>query len=244
MINEFIRDLSHSTQLDLYNAFGMLMYVIIIILFICAIYNYSISRKNAVILFISFTAAFLISPMLCAFMNSITDGIIPERNLGVGFLPFLVVFSFLTLLFKGNHLENLDAAVPMYIGGRGICIIGCLFTGCCHGFPAEWGIYSHHADCNTVPCPLFDSIASILIVIFIIRYCKNEEKYRPGKVSAYGMITFGILRYVIDVLRDNNKLFSMLTFEGIAGFITICVGLIILYFLEKIPQKNTELHYI
>lgn len=244
MVNEFIQTLSSIERQDFYIAFGQLMYVIMFFLFIWGTKKFNIKRKNLILLFISFATAFLLSPIICSSMNHITSGLIPKRNLGVGFLPFIVLFSLLSYIFKISFFESLDVVVPMYIGGRGVCIIGCLFTGCCHGFPVEWGIYSHHAACNTVPCPLFDSIASILIVILLMKYCKNKENYRVGKTAAYGMVTFGILRYVIDILRDNNKLLSMLTFEGIIGFITMCVGLILLYYLENITQKNTSLHYI
>lgn len=238
MINQFIIDLDRTTRLEIYSEFGTVMYVVMVALFLYAVITKGIAFRNATVIFISFAVAFFMRPIIFGWIKQMTNGLIASGNLGEAFLPFLAIFSLLLWICRVDILSGLDVAVPMYIGGRGACIIGCIFPGCCHGQYAEWGIYSHHANYNTVPCPLIDSVLSFGIVTLII-WCSKKSSIR-GKTTAYGMIAFGGLRYIIDVLRDNNKMFGLFTIEGISGFVCLCIGLIMLYILERKVSANRK----
>lgn len=204
-INEFLKGFPWETRFLLYGRFGTCVHIVALLaLFIFAM-QARFSKKNVLKLFVSYYAAFFASTNACSIFGNLTDGLIPQTNLGVAYLFFLAVFSFLIFLLRGSLLQNLDIAAPTFILGRSIGIIGCLFTGCCHGFPAEWGIYSYSTGTTVVPTVLFDIFLSIAIVLYLIL---TKKKYSAsGLVAAKSILLFGVLRYVIDVLRDNDKLF-------------------------------------
>lgn len=229
-INSFLLELSPPVRNTLYSAFGYGMYAAFVAIFLWSVKKRGITRKPAILILVSFVLAFLLGQQITVVLKNVTGGLIPDRNLGVAMLTFLPVFCILLLLFRLPVTTGLDAAIPMYIGGRGFCIIGCIFPGCCHGAAAEWGLFSHSAKYNTVPCPLIDSLVSLLIVGFLM----GRKKGRTGEgfTAAYGLIAFGILRYVIDLLRDNDKILNLVTSEGIFGFLYVCIGLVMLYLLQ------------
>ncbi len=236
-INQYLFELSASERAEWYKAFGLEMYAFMAILFIWAAFVQRIKLKKAILIVVSFAAAFNLCPFIENWLSGLSNDLIPDRNLGAAFLSFLAVFCLLMYIFRVPIFEALDVAVPMYIGGRGITIIGCIFAGCCHGHYASWGIYSENAGYTTVPCPIIDIAASVLIAVCIVAFGRRFGAH--GKAAAYGLIAFGFLRYIIDVLRDNDKLLGLITFEGIFGFVYLCIGLCMLYFIyKKYPEKN------
>ena len=95
----------------------------------------------------------------------------------------------------------------------------------------RWMIYSNHAGTTVVPTVLFDILLSFVIVVYLL--LSKKKLLTPGAIAARGILLFGVLRYVVDVLRDNNKLFLMVTTEGICGMIYVLIGLFLLYLIEN-----------
>lgn len=221
----------------LYGRFGTIMHVVMFAVLLLLMLRRFQNKKNVFQLLFSFYVAFFAGNLACNVLGNLTHNIIPKINLGVAFFFFLMVSTFLLWLLKAPVRQSLDIAVPVFILGRGIGIIGCLFPGCCHGFPAAWGIYSHNAGTPVVPTVLFDMLLSYVIVGYLL--LTRKKHLVSGTLAAKGILLFGVLRYVIDVLRDNNKLFIMVTVEGLCGIIYVLVGLILIY---VITNKDTAIN--
>lgn len=237
MINQFLAELSTDSRSMLYSGFGAIMHVVMLIFLIIQARHASLNKKNVLQLFVAYYVAFFAGNSACNILGGLTGGVIPKINLGVAFSVFILVMFILLRITKAPVLQLMDIAVPTFILGRGIGIIGCLFPGCCHGFPATWGIYSHNAGTTVVPTVLFDILLSIAIVVYML--LSKKKLPAPGVISANGILLFGVLRYAIDVLRDNNKLISGITVEGICGIIYVLGGLILLYIIDKKTKKTT-----
>lgn len=231
LFNQFLAEMPKETRLVLYGRFGTIMHVVMFAVLLLLMLRRFQNKKNVFRLLFSFYVAFYAGNMACNVLGNLTHNLIPKINLGVAFFFFLLVSTFLLWLLKAPVRQSLDIAVPVFILGRGVGIIGCLFPGCCHGFPAAWGIYSNHAGTTVVPTVLFDILLSFVIVVYLL--LSKKKLLTPGAIAARGILLFGVLRYVVDVLRDNNKLFLMVTTEGICGMIYVLIGLFLLYLIEN-----------
>lgn len=238
MVNQFLQELSIEEQSNLYSTFGTIKDCVVIIALLLSCKRYQLEKKLCVRLFVVYAVAFYVGNISCNVLGALTKGVIPKINLGVAFLVFLVVFVLLVRLLKGSVQQFIDIAIPVFILGRGVGIIGCLFEGCCHGFPAAWGIYSDNAGTTVVPTVLIDIVASYIIVAYLL--LAGKKKPVPGMVAAKGILLFGVLRYVVDILRDNDKLFGMMTVEGICGIVYVLTGLILLYIVTNKKAQAEE----
>ena len=235
MINEFLLDLSITQRRVLYNSFGDVMKAVMLLSLFLIMRKYQLKKTASVKIAGSFLIAYYAAVNTCQLLYNLTDGVIPGVNLGVAFLPFMLVVLLLGWILKANPKLCADISVPVFILGRGVGIIGCVFIGCCHGARVPWGLYSYQEGATTVPTMVIDTVISWIIAGFLFRDTKKGRYSAAGDVAAKGIFWFGMLRFVIDILRDNNKLFWVITAEGICGVIYMLVGLFLRY---GIKQKN------
>jgi len=117
-----------------------------------------------------------------------------------------------------------------------VAILGCLFYGCCHGYPCDFGVYSIRTDCITFPTVPLDSFCSAGITAYLIFLTRKLRYAGTGQVTAMGLLLFGILRIAIDILRDNSLQAYSLTFEGFCGMFYVLCGALLLWRLHG-PKK-------
>ena len=234
--------LSAEEGLQLYSAFGKLQFPAFIAILLWSTVRYPIARKQKLLLWMIFAVALWWSGVFCPTLNALTGGIVPSPNMGVSFLFFCLIAAALAYVVKLPVLTALDILPIAYILGRGVAILGCLFTGCCQGFPCGFGVYSSRSACVTFPTVLMDSFFSIGIAAYLIFLTRKLRYAGTGRVAAMALILFGILRVVIDVLRDNHKLILLLTFEGFCGIVYIIAGALLLRKLCLSPKSKTTLN--
>ena len=82
---------------------------------------------------------------------------------------------------------------------------GCMFTGCCYGFPCDWGIYSRHTGANQFPVVWVESLFTLAILVFVIcRICRKG--YTPdGKNLPYFLLLYGVCRFLSETTRDHTQ---------------------------------------
>lgn len=146
-------------------------------------------------------------------------------NIALGYtllplLAWLLAKTFNTSVGYAGDIVALTA-FTYHVTGRS----GCLFTGCCYGFPCDWGWYSfaagddavHHAINNNLPLPdadavykmfptsLVESLFTLAILVFIIlRICRKN--YVPdGKNLPYSLLIYGVCRFFSELTRESTK---------------------------------------
>lgn len=159
------------------------------------------------------------------------------------FIPYIFCVSYLlTKYLKLSFWEVLDFSALSYLLGRGVNIIGCTVTGCCQGIPYEYGLYSAVLGVNVIPVQLYEAIAIIVMWLVMNKLYGKSRFLYAGRCSAIGLILFGGLNAFTDIFTYiQPKLIYMISVEGIAAFLTMCTGLIMLYVLDKkhISQTNS-----
>jgi phosphatidylglycerol:prolipoprotein diacylglycerol transferase len=156
----------------------------------------------------------------------------------------LSVFKLLDLLAIGSS-----------IGGC-LLRIGCFFNGCCRGRVSGslWGIrypdgpgisqlptlfellsekkwfeYMMHFDWNSPPvhpAVLYYSVGFLVIFVFLcVKY--RQIKTNPGNIGAIWLFLHGILRFLIEMIRDNPPyIYERLNLSGIVSIASVVVGII------------------
>jgi len=238
MINQYLQQLTPEEGYAIYNLLGNLKYPGFIGILLWASVKYRVSAKNKIVLWLTFAAAILWGGEMVPALYRITGGIIPKINMGVVFAFFVAVLAAMVYFLNVPVLLSLDIAIPAFILGRGLAITGCLFAGCCHGFPMPWGIYSGAAKTLTFPTVPLDILVSCSIVIHLMVLTSRQKYSGNGIVAATGMILFGILRLFIDILRDNQKLIFVLTAEGFFGIAYILAGWLLLRYISHKKMEN------
>ncbi|MBQ7500407.1 MAG: prolipoprotein diacylglyceryl transferase [Clostridia bacterium] len=121
--------------------------------------------------------------------------------LGVFVLP-------VSLILKMGYFKALDFVSPCLCINHGIAHFGCIFAGCCHGYPCDWGIYSNNAGHKCFPNQPIEAIVAIGIAVYIWNrerkkgYGKNPD----GLSFPIMLMLFGYSRFFLEFLRDNDKI--------------------------------------
>lgn len=223
---------------SLYGLLGNLQWPAYVGMLVFATVKYKLPAKHKIALWAAFVIARFWSSSLLPVLSRLTNRTIPGNNLGVAFGLFVIGVAAITYFSQTSVAFSLDAAVPAFILGRGLAISGCIFLGCCHGFPVLWGIYSGVTKTFTFPTVCLDSITSCCIVIYLVFLARKQNYVGNGTVAANGIILFGFLRIIVDILRDNRKLVFLFTAEGFCGIAYVVVGYLILRAICKRGEKN------
>ena len=237
-MNDYLMQLSPERRQALYGMLGYLQYPAFVGMLLWASIKYRGTVKHKVILWVAFAVSTVWGGNLISMLNEATRGIIPAPNMGVAFGIVMVVLAAIVYFLRVPVLFSLDTAVPAYILGRGLAITGCIFFGCCRGYPVAWGIYSAVAETCVFPTVILDIVASCGIVIYLIVLAKKQNYSGNGSLAAMGMFLFGLLRVLVDVLRDNHKWFFLLTAEGLFGIVYIVAGILLLRAIYIRGEKN------
>ena len=146
-------------------------------------------------------------------------------NLAVAFTLLPVVAWLCAKTFNTATAFAGDVAALTLLGYHIPGRSGCLFTGCCYGFPCDWGWYSHEAASDAVhnainqgtplpeadalytcfPTSLVESLFTLGILIFIlVRICRKG--YTPdGKNLPYFLLIYGICRFFSEMTRESTR---------------------------------------
>lgn len=140
--------------------------------------------------------------------------------------------------------------------GRSVCT----FSGCCHGIPCRWGIYTHYLDKNAFPVCWLESLFTLGILIFlVVRILRRDllpedGKPRPrllawfyskrrqpdnGKALPYMLLFYGIGRFFSEFLRyhpEEDILFGFLPEFSIHALLMVLVGGLLLY--RKVKKEK------
>lgn len=243
VINGFLIRLSDDTRNILYNAFVAIWFLTLFSLTLINCKKIKISTQN------SMAASAITVITLTVFgtvANIVEDGLnmpILMSSSVLYYVPFLIVCVYSASKFidceKG---ELVDAIAISYFGARTAFLPACMFAGCCQGAEVTWGIYSAFSRAYVVPVQEIEYLISIVICILIQYYRKNSLSAK-GKSAAFCLILFGFLNFVTDIFSIGyRKVFCTTSVEGIYAFLTMIIGLVLLYLIDnkKLQEVSAE----
>lgn len=222
----------------LYNVFfcGGLVGLSIYLLSVCK--YYAISKKKAIVFIILVYGSSLLWMFFLYWADS------GFKNWGgnniVRIFWWLGVFVFpVSKLLKLDYLKALDFVSPCLCINHGIAHFGCIFAGCCHGYPCDWGIYSNNTGYRCFPIQPIEALIALGIVGYIWRREKKKGYGEgiDGLSFPIMLMLFGYSRFFLEFLRDNHKVFLGISDLAIHALVNAVVGTAA-YFLIK--RKNAK----
>lgn len=160
------------------------------------------------------------------------------NNMGRGFVfvPLIALVVSAVLKIQWTKVSNLYAFTQTIIWG--FASLGCLFPGCCKGYPCEWGIYNVRAGTRLFPTQIVNSVALLSVAVYIFIRCK-KRCYKPdGKEYPIMLILVGLIRFSTEFLMDNEKIIFGLSSLSFDALLMIIVGTTLLLIIS-LKKNNT-----
>lgn len=135
----------------------------------------------------------------------------------------LLIWS-VTRWMKLDFNTMCDFAAPITCLQQAVAHSGCIFAGCCYGYPWKYGVYNHTLGYNTFPIQPIEALVALAIAVFIILR-ERKKRYVPDGLSFPLMLMlFGYSRFFLEFARDNEKLFFGISELAIWALVSGIVG--------------------
>jgi len=163
-----------------------------------------------------------------------------KKNAVVAFVFVPLIGYIVAKLLKKSYKEIWDVVMVsplvMFVGAR----IACTIAGCCRGYSCSWGIYNVKVDGNVFPIQLLESLVTILILVFVFCREKKNNFVPDGKNVPIILISYGVLRFFLEFLHDNEKIVLGLASMQFHCILMIIVGVITWKILAQDEKKSKE----
>ena len=117
-----------------------------------------------------------------------------------------------------------DYLAPVVCVQHGVSHFGCMFGGCCYGYPWSHGIYNHEFHSYLFPIQPIEALVAVAIVLFTWLREKKSGFRVTGEHYPLMLILFGYSRFLLEFARDNDKLFLGISNLAIHALIMGIVG--------------------
>ncbi len=250
-INEFLRSQGEaaSANYGLMGTFGQVFAGIVVVFYLIRIKTKLLDAvKGVVIALLAYYFAICAHRLLVWYQV----GFDPARyfdstaNLAVSFtlLPLVAWLCAKTFNTSVGFAGDVTALtlLGMHVPGRS----GCTFTGCCYGFPCEWGVYSRHTGENQFPVVWVESLFTLAILIFIIVRICRKGCVPDGKNLPYFLLLYGVCRFFSEFTRESTRdhwIFWRFSDIHIHMLLMAAVGGLMLWYIhkkERAPKAGEE----
>ena len=118
---------------------------------------------------------------------------------------------------------------------------GCIFAGCCHGYPCSWGVYNPMLDENAFPIQFVESFAALAVVIIVARHMKKRNYEPDGLAYPLMLMLFGYSRFLLEFLRDNDKVFFGVSTLALHALFMALVGTATYFTIKERNEKQKRI---
>lgn len=153
----------------------------------------------------------------------------------VSFVP--LYFILMAKVFRETLWKLADFLAPVGAFFFGTSHFGCIFAGCCHGYPSEWGLYSNEVQTICFPIQPVEAVTSLLIGVVLFIMAKH--KLQQGRLYVWFMILFGSTRFIFEFFRDNQKIWNNISDLALHAMAAFVLGIAALLIMRN-PQRNEE----
>ena len=133
-----------------------------------------------------------------------------------------------------------DFIAPCVCISFGVSHIGCIFAGCCQGYPCSFGIYYPFEQITLFPVQLFEAATALLIVAFLVYRAQKKNFVSDGLSFPLMLLCYGSTRFLWEFARDNEKILwgcSSLSFHAL--FMAV-IGLSIIIYVKYIKKESAK----
>ena len=140
------------------------------------------------------------------------------------------------LKLDGKKTLSLLACAPLLV--HGMSHFGCIFFGCCSGYPWEYGIYNPFYQDYRFPIQSIEALGAVAIVVYLCFRAKKRNYVPDGMEYPLMLVLFGSSRFLFEFFRSGEKMIwgiSNLAFHALFMFV---VGVIWIWWIKKEKKKE------
>ena len=152
------------------------------------------------------------------------------------FMPAVIWPVAKMLKVEQGKINQLFAVIPCI--GQGISHLGCVFPGCCQGYEAAWGIYNCRLACTCIPVQIFEAISALLIGLYLEMRFRRHNWQDDRKAMPIMFVLFGLSRFLLEFLRNNDKVFLNISNPALHCLVMALTGAIWLTAIKKQEKKS------
>ena len=161
-----------------------------------------------------------------------------DNNIVKGYCFFAIFTLIPARLFKLDKKAVLDFLAPACALTQVTGHLSCNFAGCCHGYPMKGGIWNVTVQDYLFPNQLLESLVALLVCLFCISRAKKGGYKPAGKIYPLFLVSFGATRFLLEFLRDNEKLFWGISELALWALLMVVVGAV-WFAVCRIKAKKT-----
>ena len=139
-------------------------------------------------------------------------------------------------ILKIGFKEMCFIIAPLLPLNHTVAHLGCFFAGCCRGYHSDWGFYDPIAEIFYYPIQPLESLVAGLIIVALLFIAKKKNYYPDPIFFPLMLVLFGSTRFVLEFLRDNEKVLwgcSSLSFHALFMALVGIVAIIIIQYRKK-----------
>jgi len=144
-------------------------------------------------------------------------------------------------LLKIEKRTVTDFLAPSMALEQAIAHTVCPISGCCYGYPFEGGIWNVKLQEYLFPNQWLECLVAFLIFCGLVIYAVKTGFDRRGKIYPVFLIFFGFTRFLLEFLRDNQKLIWGISNLALHALVMVLVGIIWLVRLNKWEKQSNKL---
>ncbi|MBR2338516.1 MAG: prolipoprotein diacylglyceryl transferase [Clostridia bacterium] len=233
------KHIEQNTYYNAYNMAGTVGQVLLWLIVLWYIWRMRLNPLKAIpIAYIGFWFTTNINGFILFAQSGFTDG--SRVNLAVAFVYLLPVSWLLAKLFRMRWQTVSEmitfGILAFHIPGRS----GCIFTGCCYGYPCKWGLYSLEAGEKVFPVVFVESLMTLAILIFLLIRIHKKDYVPDGLTMPWALFLYGIGRFYTEFLRDNEKIWLGCSDIAFHALFMAVVGYVMLYILFDKRAKEEK----
>jgi phosphatidylglycerol:prolipoprotein diacylglycerol transferase len=152
----------------------------------------------------------------------------------------LAAYVFLSIK-KVSFLKIADILMPYIVLAHSIGRIGCFLNGCCWGKPTSlwWKVTYPGTTIAVHPTQIYESI--LLLALFVFLKTLRKKSVFTGQVFLSWAIFYGLIRFLIEFLRGDNRLFfAGLTLSQIVSAVLFFIGILFYFYNKKFGLKKND----
>ena len=240
MVSDFIKYCyDHGWSGTIYNVFVYGTFVIHIVLLLFQCKHYQISRVKAISATVLIFVSAIYFAQVLAWMES-GFKYWGSINIVRVLVYFPIICAVVAKLMKMHSIGILTLLTPNVALQQAVGHIGCVFPGCCRGYPCDWGIWNPRTDLYHFPLQWLECIVAFAIMLFIMSYQKKNNYALNGKAYPLFLLLFGSTRFLLEFLRDDRKLFLGMSNLSLHALLMVLVGTVWLMVLDEISQQTLK----
>lgn len=161
------------------------------------------------------------------------------NNIVRGFIYIPLIAYPVAKLLKINWVKMCDFIAPCVCLCHGISHIGCIFSGCCAGYPSDWGIYNRRYGGLAVPVQIFEAMTALLIFGILVAMNRKKNYVSDGKSFPIMLILFGSTRFLWEFGRNNEKIWLGCSSLAFHALFMALVGAVALVYMDRLQKSRS-----